>query len=213
MTLRYTFQSFSPSLPPSAVQTVSRTVTLGPRETLEIDDFVARWLGLDDPTAAVAYASSYVDVTAADGQPVLVLGRTYNAPAGGGRVGFQIPGYGTLDAAGASGAGRRLVLSGLASTASSRTNAAFFLATSGSARGTLKVLDGTGRVVATRALTLSADAPVVQWNDADLFGGVAYPAASLVLDDVQGTAAVAAYATVIDNVSGDAVLVKAQPSD
>jgi photosystem II stability/assembly factor-like uncharacterized protein len=213
VTLRYTFQSFSPSLPPSAVQTVARNVTLGPRETLEIDDFVAQWLGLDDPAATVAYASSYVDVAAGDGQPVLVLGRTYNAPAGGGRVGFQIPGYGAVDAAGASGGGRGLVLSGLSSTSASRTNAAFFLAAAGSARGTLKVLDGMGRVVATRAITLSADAPVVQVNDADLFGGAPYPAASLVLDDVQGTAAISAYATVIDNVSGDAVLVKAQTSD
>jgi PKD repeat protein len=214
VSIRYTFQSFTPSLPPSAVQSVSKTVTLGPKETLEIDDFVASWLGLADAGTTTAYASSYVDVTADDGDPVLVLGQTYNAPAGGGRIGFQIPGYTALDGASAAGANRRLVMAGLTSSAAYRTNVAFFLASGdagSAAHGTVKLVDGNGRVLATRALSLSADAPFVQLNDADLFAG-AGSSLTVVLDGVDGNAPIAAYATVIDNTSGDAVLAPGQPS-
>jgi photosystem II stability/assembly factor-like uncharacterized protein len=209
LTLSYSYQSSDAA----GRRTAAKSVTLGPRETLEIDDFVARWLGVNDPAASVAYASSYLDVSASDGQPVLALGLTYDAPATGGRVGFQVPAYTPLDAAGASGAGHRLVMAGLASGSATRTNVALFLAGPGAASGTLTVVDASGHLVSSRAVSLSSDAPFLQVNDADLFGGRALPGLSIVVDGLSGTAPVAGYATLIDNLSGDAILVQAAPGN
>ena len=200
-------------------------VSMEPGETKTWDDFPAAWL-LAVPGGSVSdsvrYQDSFVDVAPAAGDqnqdPLLVLGETYNSQPGG-PVGLQVSGFTDLDGGSATGAGRRLLLTGLVSNAGFRTNLAFFLtsasgfATNGaSASFNVRVISDTGATLKSFGVSLSDSSPFNQINDPDLFKNVAKTDwMSIIVDSFDGSP-VAAYATIIDNKSGDATFVKAQPA-
>jgi hypothetical protein len=193
-------------------------VSMGAGQTLSADDFVAVWL-MNNAGIAVsdttAYQSSFVDVYPAAGDPnldpLLVLGETYNSQPTG-PVGLQISGFTDLDGGSKAGAGKRLLLTGLASSNDYRTNVAFFLTSGTSGYFSLRVLSDTGVTLKTLGWNLTGSSPFKQFSDSDLFGGVnKSDRMSIIVDSFDGSP-VAAYATIIDNTSGDATFVKAQPA-
>ena len=193
-------------------------VSMAAGETKTWDDFPAAWLTAvpgGSVSDNVSYASSYIDVAPASGDPnqdaLLVLGETYNSQPGG-PVGLQVAGFTDLDGGSKTGAGKRLLLTGLASSADFRTNVAFFLTSGTAGYFNLRVLSDTGVTLKSFGWNLSDSNPFKQFSDADLFGGVAKSdRMSIVVDSFDGSP-VAAYATIIDNTSGDATFVKAQPA-
>ncbi len=196
----------------------SNVLILQPLQTIELDDFVKEWLKLP-PSDTASYVDAFVDVTPAAGDPageaVLVLGKTYNSQPTG-STGLQVPGYTAADAASAAGPARRLLMTGLQSTAAYRTNLAFFLAypgATGSVSAMLRLYDGSGALVRSLPITLDDFTSFVQKGDSELFGGLSGDRTRItaVLEDPTGSAPVAAYATVLDQVSGDAVLVVGKP--
>jgi len=195
---------------------IAGDVTMNPGQTQSWDDFVKLWLTVkgDIPVDdAKSYQDSFLDVSPGDSNldPLLVLGETYNAQPTG-PVGLQLSGFTDLDAGSKTGAGKRLLLTGLASNADLRTNVAFFL-TSGT-RGSLnlRVLSDTGVTLKTIGWDLTDLSPFKQFSDSELFGGVnKSDRMSIIADSFDGSP-VAAYATIIDNTSGDATFVKALPA-
>jgi PKD repeat protein len=202
----------------SRVTGLQSDVTLLPGETLWADDFPKVWLagfgfGVSDTTA---YESSYVDVFPAAGdpnqEPLLVLGETYNDQPTG-PVGLQVPGFTDADAASKTGAYKRLLLGGLVSNDSYRTNVALFLQSGTSGRCTVRVLSEAGLEVARQDVGLGGATTFVQLNDAVLFGSLPgnKDRLAIVIDSFDGSP-ISAYATVVDNKSGDATFLKAQPA-
>ncbi|HEX7529009.1 MAG TPA: hypothetical protein VF425_07860, partial [Thermoanaerobaculia bacterium] len=195
---------------------IAGDVTMTPGQTQSWDDFVKLWLTVKgDITVddAKSYQDSFLDVSPGDSNsdPLLVLGETYNAQPTG-PVGLQLSGFTDLDGGSKTGAGKRLLLTGLASNADFRTNVAFFL-TSGT-RGSLnlRVLSDTGVTLKTLGWDLTDSSPFKQFSDSELFGGVnKSDRMSIIADSFDGSP-VAAYATIIDNTSGDATFVKALPA-
>ena len=193
-------------------------VSMAPGETKTWDDFPAAWLTAipgGSVSDSVSYGSSYIDVAPASGDPnqdpLLVLGETYNSQPTG-PVGLQLSGFTDLDAGSKTGAGKRLLLTGLASNADFRTNAAFFLTSGTKGSFNLRVLSDTGVTVRTLGWDLTDSNPFKQFNDSELFGGVNKSnGMSIIVDSFDGSP-VAGYATIIDNASGDATFVKAQPA-
>jgi PKD repeat protein len=201
--------------------TVVGDVRINPGQTQSWDDFVKVWLGhfkLTDVSDTEDYKNSYVDVRPvpedAGTDPLIVLGETYNETPNGstssGRVGFQIPGYTPADGAGTAAANKRLVLTGLASTATYRTNIALF-----------PVAGATGKwcnvhVYSQEGTKLrDIDVPVGAFTSVDnatLFGDLPGERFSIVIDNIDDGITLGGYATVIDNTSGDATFVKAQPA-
>jgi hypothetical protein len=192
-------------------------VTMNPGQTQSWDDFVKVWLTakgditVDD---AKSYQDSFLDVSPGDanGDPLLVLGETYNSQPTG-PVGLQLSGFTDLDGSSKTGAGKRLLLTGLASNTDFRTNVAFFLTSGTSGYFNVRVLSDTGVTLKTFGWNLSDSSPFKQFSDSDLFGGVnKSDRMSIIVDSFDGSSPVAAYATIIDNTSGDATFVKAQPA-
>ena len=197
--------------------TVEGDVTLGGGTSASVDDFVSFWL----PTFAgipvvdtTSYQASYLDVAPAAGdpnqEPLLVLGETYDATPNG-HVGLQIPGYTVADGASHTGANKRLVLTGLASTAGFRTNLALVVVGGTTARWcSVHVYSPQGTKL--RDIPVQVDG-ITQVSDATLFGGIPGDRSrlSIVIDNFDDGTTIGAYATVIDNTSGDATFVKAQP--
>jgi PKD repeat protein len=202
----------------SRVTGLQSDVTLLPGETLWADDFPKVWLsgfgfGVSDTTA---YQFSYVDVFPAAGdpnqEPLVVLGETYNDQPGG-PVGLQVPGFTDADAASKTGANKRLLLAGLVSNASYRSNLALFLQSGTSSRCTVRVLSDLGVEVARQDVGFDSTATFHQLNDSGLFGSLSgnQDRFTVIVDSIEG-APIAAYATIIDNTSGDATFLKAQPA-
>jgi PKD repeat protein len=202
----------------SRITGLQSDVTLLPGETLRVDDFPKVWLagfgfGVSDTTA---YQSSYVDVSPAAGdpnqEPLLVLGETYNDQPTG-PVGLQVPGFTDADAASKTGAYKRLLLSGLVSNASYRTNVALFLQSGASGRCTVRVLSDAGVELAHQDIGFSGATTFVQLNDLVLFGSLPgnKDRLAVVIDSFDGSP-ISAYATIVDNTSGDATFLKAQPA-
>jgi hypothetical protein len=144
--------------------------------------------------------------------PLVVLGETYNAtPAG--HVGLQIPGYTPLDAASAAGAYRRLALTGLASTASYRTNLALFVIAGTPGKWAyVHVLSAEGTDLRDIPVFMDSTS-FAQVNSATLYGGLAGDLGrlSIMVDGIDPGVTIGAYATIIDNTSGDATFVKGTP--
>ena len=195
-------------------------VTLLPGETLWTDDFPKVWLSyfgfnVSDTTA---YQASYIDVAPAAGDPIqeplLVLGETYNDQPSG-PVGLQVPGFTDLDAASKTGANKRLLLAGLVSNASYRTNISVFLQSGTSGRCTVRVLSELGVELARQDVGFGGSTTFVQLNDNNtgIFSSLSGTRERLdvVIDSFDG-APISAYATIIDNTSGDATFLKAQPA-
>jgi len=127
-------------------------------------------------------------------------------------VGLQLSGFTDLDGGSKTGAGKRLLLTGLASNADFRTNVAFFLTSGTSGHFNFRVLSDTGVTLKTFGWDLTDSSPFKQFGDGELFGGVnKSDRMSIVVDSFDGSP-VAGYATIIDNTSGDATFVKAQPA-
>jgi hypothetical protein len=192
-------------------------VSMAPGETKTWDDFPAAWLSAagGNVSDSVSYASSYVDVAPTTGDPnldpLLVLGETFNSQPTG-PVGLQLSGFTDLDGGSKTGAGKRLLLTGLASNADFRTNVAFFLTSGTSGYFNVHVLSDTGVTLKTFGWNLTDSSPFKQFSDSDLFGGVnKSDRMSIIVDSFDGSP-VAGYATIIDNTSGDATFVKAQPA-
>jgi hypothetical protein len=192
-------------------------VTMNPGQTQSWDDFVKVWLtvkghmSVDDATS---YQDSFLDVSPGDSNtdPLLVLGETYNSQPTG-PVGLQLSGFTDLDGGSKTSAGKRLLLTGLASNAGFRTNVAFFLTSGTSGYFNVRVLSDTGVTLKTFGWNLSDSTPFKQFSDSDLFGGVnKSDRMSIVVDSFDGSSPVAAYATIIDNTSGAPTFVKAQPA-
>jgi hypothetical protein len=202
----------------SRVTGLQSDVTLLPGETLWADDFPKVWLSFFgfDASDTTSYSSSYVDVSPAAGdpnqEPLLVLGETYNDQPTG-PVGLQVPGFTDADAASKTGANKRLLLSGLVSNASYRTNVALFLQSGASGSCTVRVLSDTGVELAHQDVGLGGGNTFVQLNDAGLFGSVPgnKDRLAVVIDSFDGSP-ISAYATIVDNTSGDATFLKAQPT-
>jgi hypothetical protein len=193
-------------------------VTLLPGETLWADDFPKVWLagfGLD-VSDTTAYESSYVDVAPSAGDPnqdpLLVLGVTYNDQPTG-PVGLQVPGFTDADTASNTGAYTRLLLAGLVSNASYRTNVALFLQSGTSGQCRVHVLSATGVELAHQDIGFSGATTFVQLNDSGLFGSLPgnKDRLAVVIDSFSGSP-ISAYATIVDNTSGDATFLKAQPA-
>ncbi|MCM3877230.1 MAG: PKD domain-containing protein [Thermoanaerobaculia bacterium] len=193
-------------------------ISMAPGETKTWDDFPAAWLTAvpgGSVSDNVSYGSSYIDVAPASGDtnqdPLLVLGETFNSqPAG--PVGLQLSGFTDLDGGSKTGAGKRLLLTGLASNDDFRTNVAFFLTSGTRGSFNLRVLSDTGVTLKSFGWDLTGSSPFKQFSDTDLFGGVnKSDRMSIIVDSFDGSP-VAAYATIIDNRSGDATFVKAQPA-
>ena len=191
-------------------------VTMLPGETLWADDFPKVWLsGFGfDTSDSTAYQSSYVDVFPAAGdpnqEPLLVLGQTYNAQPTG-PVGLQVPGFTEADAASKTGANRRLLLGGLVSNASYRTNVALFLQSGTSGRCTVRVLSASGVELGHQDIAFGGTTTFVQLDDSALFGSITgnKDRLAVVIDSFDGSP-ISAYATIVDNTSGDATFLKAQ---
>ena len=191
---------------------------MAPGETKTWDDFPGAWLTAipgGSVSDGVSYGSSYIDVAPASGDlnqdPLLVLGETYNSQPTG-PVGLQLSGFTDLDGGSKTGAGRRLILTGLASSDDFRTNVAFFLTSGTSGYFNVRVLSDTGVTLKAFGWNLSDSSPFKQFSDSDLFGGVnKSDRMSIIVDSFDGSP-VAGYATIIDNTSGDATFVKAQPA-
>ncbi len=144
-----------------------------------------------------------------DSDPLVVLGETYNAtPAG--HVGLQIPGYTPLDGASSTGAYKRLALTGLASSATNRTNLSLFVIAGSTGKwATVHVLSPQGTEL--RSLAVPIDGSTVP--NATLFGGLPGDLSrlSIVIDNIDAGVTVGGYATIIDNTSGDSTFVRATP--
>jgi hypothetical protein len=197
-----------------------RVISLKGNEAKEWVDFVKEFLGLAaDDTAN--FANSYVDVTPAagdtNGDPLVVLGRTYNNQPTG-NVGLQLPGFTSEDGVSATSSNTRLTVTGLVSNGAYRSNVALFIANQSStanASAVIKILDGTGAVLKSVTVDLDAFNTIVQKNDGELFGdlsGNVRDNLTVVIESITGNAPVAAYATLIDQISGDAVLLPAEPT-
>ncbi len=193
-------------------------VTMLPGETLWADDFPKVWLaGFGfDVSDTTSYASSYVDVSPSpddpNQDPLLVLGQTYNDQPNG-PVGLQVPGFTDADTASKNGAYKRLLLAGLISNASYRTNVAVFLQRGTSGKCTLHVLSDTGVELGHQDIGFGGTNTFVQINDSALFGSISgnKDRLTIVIDSFDGSP-ISAYATVVDNTSGDATFLKAQPA-
>ncbi len=193
-------------------------ITLLPGETLWADDFPKVWLaGFGfDVVETTAYQSAYVDVSPTPGdpnqEPLLVLGETYNDQPTG-PVGLQVPGFTDADAASKTGSNKRLLLAGLISNASYRTNVALFLQSGTSGRCTVRVLSDTGVELAHQDVGFSGGTSFVQLDDAVLLASLPgnKDRLAVVIDSFDG-APISAYATIVDNISGDATFLKAQPA-
>ena len=197
--------------------TVEGDVGLGAGTSASVEDFVSFWL----PTFAgipvsdtTSYQGSYLDVAPASGDPnqdpLLVLGETYNDTPNG-HVGLQIPGFTPADGASRTGANKRLVLAGLASTAGFRTNLALVFVGGTPGRWcSVHVYSPQGTKL--KDIPVSVDG-VVQVGDATLFGGIPGDRSrlSVVIDNLDDGITIAGYATIIDNLSGGPTFVKAQP--
>jgi hypothetical protein len=193
-----------------------------PGQSQSWDDFVKVWINFVNPSDfsdAKDYKLSYLNVEPAPGDPVtdplLVLGETYNETPNGnasnGRVGFQIPGYTPADGAGTSGAGKRLILTGLSSTTGFRTNIALFAVAGATTKWcTVHVYSPDGTQLAD-AIPVQVGA-FTSLDDNTLFGGVSGIGFSIVVDNIDDGVTVGGYATIIDKTSGDATFVKAQPA-
>ncbi|MDL2717725.1 MAG: PKD domain-containing protein, partial [Acidobacteriota bacterium] len=189
-------------------------VILNPGQTQSWDDFVKVWLtakghiGVDDVTR---YQNSFLDISPADSNsdPLVVLGETYNDTPNG-HIGLQVPGYTPLDGASRTGANKRLVLTGLESSAAYRSNLAIFVVAGAAGKScTAHVYAPTGELL--RDIFVPVDG-FSQVNNGALFGAGDPPVVSVVIDNIEDGVTLAGYATIIDNTSGDATFVKAQPA-
>jgi PKD repeat protein len=197
--------------------TIEGDVPLTAGQSLSADDLVKAWLLVSagiEVSDSTSYQSTLLDVAPTPNDPnqdpLVVLGETYNETPNG-HVGLQIPGYTATDGASRSGANRRLVLTGLASTSAYRTNIALFVV--GGATGkwvTLHVYSAQGAKL--RDVPVQVDA-FTQLGSATIFGGLTGDLSrlSVVVDNLDDGVTVGGYATIIDNTSGDATFVKAQP--
>jgi PKD repeat protein len=220
VSVRYTYQAFQSGQAPSGVLTAAKKITLQAYQSVDFEDFVSKWLPSSSDFNGTDYANSYVDISPAPGDPntdpLVVLGQTYNANP---RAGFQVPGYTPDDGSSQTGANHRLVMTGLSSSASYRTNVAVFLdkqdALNIFGNAYVRVYGADGTLLKTTSIGLSDSASsFTQINDSDLFGGLTGDLSnvSIVVDTIVGNSPLAAYATMVDNTSGDAVLVQAQPA-
>ncbi len=197
-------------------------VKMSPAQTQTWDDFVRVWLtaNLIPVDDAASYQTSFLDVSPAPGDtnsdPLVVIGETYNDlglatdGASNGHVGLQIPGYTPLDGASSTGAYKRLALTGLASTASTRSNLVLFVI--GGATGkwaNIHLYSPEGTLL--RSIPVPVDGFTV--SNGTLFSGLSgdLSRVSAVIDNIDAGVTVGAYATIIDNKSGDSTFVRATP--
>jgi PKD repeat protein len=198
--------------------TIDGDFQMSPGQSLWTDDFVAVWLSNNAGIVAAdttSYQSSFLDVTPSAGdpnqEPLVVLGETYNATPNG-HVGLQIPGYTPQDGASRTGANKRLVLTGLASTAAYRTNLALFVVAGATGKWcNVHVYSAQGTKLRDIAVLVDSFAQV---SSGTLFGGLSGDLSrlSVVVDNMDDGVTVGGYATIIDNTSGDATFVKGQPA-
>jgi PKD repeat protein len=194
-------------------------IPFDPGQTKFADDFVNFWLTANfiPVSDATSYQNSFLDISPAVGDtnsdPLVVLGETYNATPKG-HVGLQIPGYTPLDGASRTGAYKRLVMTGLASTTAYRTNLAL-LVVAGTTGKWVNVHVYSPQGTKLRDIPVFLDASgFAQVGNAALFGGLSgdLKRLSVVVDNLDDGVTVGGYATIIDNTSGDSTFVRAQPA-
>jgi hypothetical protein len=172
---------------------VTKTVSIGGRQLLALDDVVATTFANSNGTGALRVQSA---------QKLFVTSRTYNQSTAG-TFGQDIPAVATESAL---AAGSVAKFSGL-SNSGYRTNVGFFNYGSTAADLTLELRGPAGDLLATKSVHLDGNM-VSQINDLFAFMGASgATAGSLWITTSGGT--VIAYASVIDNVSGDPVYVPA----
>lgn len=220
--VRVAYSYVSDRFNPPRRSTDAATIDLAPKQALPLYDFVASWLQLSQ-SDAVNYTDAFVDVSpdptdAAPSEPILAMGRTYNdQPTGS--VGLQLGAFTGENGIHATSSDKRLVLSGLASGTSFRSNVVVLLASGAPTTGTsltLRVFNSYGlEVKRMEGITLdSVVRPVYQIPDSVLFANVSGDRSQMtvVVDTVAGSVPVAAYATVIDQLTGDATYLQAVPT-
>ena len=200
-------------------RSASADIPFSPGQILQWIDFVKDWLSLP-ASDTTPYVGAFVDVSPADsnGDPILVTSRVYNNTASG-NLGLGIPGYTAADTATAGATNTRLILAGLRSDASYRSNVALFLASgqgAANAGATIKVYDASGTFVTSAGIGLTPTGSFIQLSLDDLVSqpgtptGIDKSKLSVVVENLTG-APVSGYATVVDNRSGDGTLVQALP--
>ena len=144
--------------------------------------------------------------------------QTYTVVPGVGTSGLQVDPYVYEDGIGKAASSKRILLSGLESNADARTNVALFLTPGGgladSAEVDVNVYDFLGRKLRSIWVQLTADKPIAQLSNDELFAGLTTTdaeRASIIIDNPRGVARVGSYATVIDRKSLDATFVAGQP--
>jgi PKD repeat protein len=202
--------------------TTTAPTSLTPGQVIQSIDFVQSFLGLPSGDTNT-YKNAFVDVYPADtnGDPILVTARTYNSlPTGD--VGLGVPGFSTADTAAGDGVNKRLILAGLRSDPSFRSNVALFVAygssATSSAGATLKVYDASGLLLAAAGIGLipAKGSSFVQVSIDDILAsspkvpGADTSSLSVVVENLTG-APVSGYATIVDNSSGDGTLIPALP--
>lgn len=172
---------------------VTRTVTIGPNQTLALDDILLATFGINDGSGGLRIQST---------QKLFATSRTYNQ-SGGGTFGQDVPAVATDKALSATATS---LFSGL-SDSGYRTNVGLFNMTSTPIDLSLTLKRPDGTALATKAFRLEGNM-YSQFNVFSYLGVAGTAVASLVVTGT-GTGSYTAYASVIDNVSGDAVLVPA----
>ncbi len=214
--------TYTTSSAPQSWRTISQIVPIRAGETLSIDDFVAYWLGLSAGDTQ-GYYNSFLDFVPADSNsdPIVVTAQAYNDQPTG-KVGLGVPGFGATDGVSTTTSNHSLILAGLRSDDSYRSNVAFFLtdpeASSFSKVGATAAIYGANGVkLGEVAFQVSPFQPFVQFSVDSLdFVKNAAPEAkssmTMIVDRFDGPSLVAGYATVIDNQSGGSTLTPAEPA-
>jgi len=171
----------------------TRTMSIGGRQLLALDDVVLSTFGIDNGTGAVRIRAD---------QNLLATSRTYNqSPTG--TFGQDIP---AISTAGALAANATSVYSGL-SDSGYRTNVGFFNLTASAIDLTLTLKGADGAAIASKPFHLDGNT-MTQLNVFSFLGAAGVPIASLTISG-SGTGSYLAYASVVDNASGDPVYVPA----
>lgn len=202
------------------VQTVSKGITLSAGESRVYEDFVAGWLSLA-ASDVDSYTHGSVEIRPAADDPVptaplqargLVLNRSAS-----GTMGAGIPAFTSLETLSPAGPATRLVLPGLRTDSRYRSNITLFLndmPPGRSATVVVKILDSSGKVLASLPVGLDAGSDPVQISLGELLEDFVGDTTSLtaVLGERLGDGSVSAFATTVDQLSGDSILIPAAPT-
>lgn len=168
----------------------SRTFSIGPDDTLILEDVLANNFGMNNAAGAFRITATGGEVTAN-----LIVFTGFNDPVGG----TYGSGFEAIPASAATSAGESTTVMGLASNSSFYTNI-FALAGADGVTMDLDLLDATGNVLDTATITLDEYEPWLSFKT-DLWDVTTYNNGTLLATVTAGSAAILGSKT--DNASGD----------